>query len=56
MIERYAGCYLAHNLMLIALGKYWKRQPSLQAYVEVLDILGMYGRTREGWARLEEIL
>jgi hypothetical protein len=37
--REYAGCYLAHNLMLIAYGKYGKRQPSLQAYIQVLDTL-----------------
>jgi hypothetical protein len=36
-MDQYAGCYLAHNLMLIAFGVYWKRQVSLSAYVSRLD-------------------
>jgi hypothetical protein len=36
-LERYARCYLAHNLMLIAWGTYWKRQPTLRDYVRLLD-------------------
>lgn len=35
-MERYAGCYLAHNLMLIAYGSYWRRKPSLKAYGELI--------------------
>lgn len=36
-MEIYAGGYLSHNLMLIAFNMYWKRLPSLQAYVAHLD-------------------
>jgi hypothetical protein len=55
-MHRYAGCYLAHNLMLIAFGKYWKRQISLSAYVATLDVLLHYGRTPDGWSRLERMI
>ena len=56
MIERYAGCFLAHNLMLIAFGRYVRRQPSLLMYVAVLDILTAFGRTAQGWAKIEVLL
>ena len=55
-MTKYAGCFLAHNLMLIAFRRYERRQPSLLAYVAILDTLIAYGRTEAGWAKIEALL
>jgi len=55
-MTRFSGCYLAHNLTLIAFDKYWKRQLSLRHYCDYLDVLLAYGRTAEGWTRTESMI
>ena len=45
--EEWAGSYLAHNIGLLAFGKYQKRQKTLKEYVEFLDWMVQQGLMTE---------